>query len=94
MGTDKVRLLRNQRIISFNDQLFLNQPTIGDIDDALDVNGIGEYYNGLWLMCSCAYDMPSILYDKMKKDYRKVSDWEFFRMMAPLLEESDVPAAD
>ena len=33
-------------------------------------------------MCSAAYDMPSVLYD-MKKNFMKVSDWEFFRMMAP-----------
>ena len=83
MAIDKLRLLRNKRSINFSGQLFLNQPTIGEIDELLDEDGISEYYNGLWLLCSCAYDMPSILYDKMKKDYRKVSDWEFFRMMAP-----------
>lgn len=33
-------------------------------------------------MCSAAYDMPSVMYD-MKKNFMKVSDWEFFRMMVP-----------
>ena len=90
MATDRLRLLRNKRRIVFNTtfqersfELILNQPTIGEIDDVLEEDGVNEYYNGLWLLCSCAYDMPSVLYDKMKRDYRKVSDWEFFRMIAP-----------
>ena len=85
MALDKLRILRNKRSISFNDQLFLHQPTIGEIDDTLSEDGINEYYNGLWLLCSCAYDMPSIVYDKLKRDYRHVSDWEFFRIMAPTI---------
>lgn len=68
--------------ISFENTLFLHQPTLNEITDVLGENGDMEFYNGLWLMCSCAYDMPSVLYD-MKKNFMKVSDWEFFRMMAP-----------
>lgn len=68
--------------ISFGDVLFLHQPTLNEITEVLGENGDTEFYNGLWLMCSAAYDMPSIMYD-MKKNFMKVSDWEFFRMMAP-----------
>lgn len=50
--------------------------------EELGDNGDTDFYNGLWLMCSAAYDMPSVMYD-MKKNFMKVSDWEFFRMMAP-----------
>ena len=83
--------------ISFDDILFLHQPTLNEIAEQLGENGDTEFYNGLWLMCSAAYDMPSVLYD-MKKNFMKVSDWEFFRMMAPsvnpdilsmILKESD-----
>lgn len=83
--------------ISFDDILFLHQPTLNEITEALGENGDSEFYNALWLMCSAAYDMPSVLYD-MKKNFMKVSDWEFFRMMAPttnpeilsmILKESD-----
>ena len=62
--------------------LFLHQPTIDEIIDVLGDNGDQEFYNGLWVMCSAAYDMPSVMYD-MKKNFMKVSDWEFFRMMIP-----------
>lgn len=68
--------------ISFDDVLFLHQPTLNEITEALGENGDSEFYNALWLMCSAAYDMPSVMYD-MKKNFMKVSDWEFFRMMAP-----------
>ena len=70
--------------ISFDDILFLHQPTLNEVTEALGENGDTEFYNGLWLMCSAAYDMPSVLYD-MKKNFMNVSDWEFFRMMAPTI---------
>lgn len=84
MVIDKLRLLQNKPI-SFNDVLFLHQPTINEISEVLGENGDQEFYNGLWLMCSAAYDMPSVLYD-MKRNFMKVSDWEFFRMMAPTVD--------
>lgn len=82
MGIDKLRLLRNKPV-SFEDRLFLHQPTLDEISDELGDNGDQEYYNSLWLLCSAAYDMPSFLYDSMKKNFMNVSDWEFFRIVAP-----------
>ena len=82
LAIDKLRLLKNKPI-SFDDTLFLYQPTINEISDALGENGDQEFYNGLWVMCSVAMDMPSVMYDTFKKNFMKVSDWEFFRMLAP-----------
>ena len=69
---DKLRMLRGAPI-KFSDLLTLYQPTLGQIADA----GEQRFLNVLWMMCSCAWDMPAA-FDDMGIDFMTVSDWEFF----------------
>ena len=69
---DKLKLLRGKPII-FSDLLTLYQPTLSQIEEA----GEQQFLNSLWMMCSCAWDMPSAFAD-MGVDFMTVSDWQFF----------------
>ena len=72
MEIDKLKLLRGKPI-KISDLLFIYQPTIGEIDDF----GESRFMNIFWLMCSSAWDMPSV-YADMGINFMSVSDWEFF----------------
>lgn len=69
---DKLKILSGEPII-ISDLLTLYQPNIRQIKDF----GEQKFLNTLWLMCSCAWDMPSAFAD-MGIDFMSVSDWEFF----------------
>ena len=69
---DRLKMLRGAPI-KFSDSLVLYQPTIGQIADA----GEQRFLSVLWMMCSCAWDMPSA-FDDMGIDFMTVSDWQFF----------------
>lgn len=71
-SVDKLKLISGEPII-ISDLLTLYQPTIRQIKDA----GEEKFLNSLWLMCSCAWDMPSA-FDDMGVDFMSVPDWEFF----------------
>ena len=72
MEVDRLKLLRGKPI-KISDLLTIYQPTIGEIEEV----GEQKVFNTLWLMCSCAWDMPSAFAD-MGIDFMSVSDWEFF----------------
>lgn len=72
MEIDKLTLLRG-RPIKFSDLLTIYQPTLGQIEEV----GEQKFFNTLWLMCSCAWDMPSTFADA-GIDFMSVSDWQFF----------------
>lgn len=69
---DKLKVLSGEPI-KISDLLTIYQPTIRDIKDA----GEQKFLNTLWMMCSCAWDMPSA-FDDMGIDFMSVSDWQFF----------------
>lgn len=69
---DKLKVLSGEPI-KISDLLTIYQPTIRDIKDA----GEQKFLNTLWMMCSCAWDMPSVFAD-MGVDFMTVSDWQFF----------------
>lgn len=69
---DKLKVLSGEPI-QISDLLTIYQPTIRDIKDA----GEQKFLNTLWMMCSCAWDMPSA-FDDMGIDFMSVSDWQFF----------------
>ncbi len=69
---DKLKMLRGAPI-KFSDSLILYQPTLGQIADA----GEQRFLNVLWMMCSCAWDMPAA-FDDMGRDFMTISDWQFF----------------
>ena len=69
---DKLKILRGKPI-KISDLLTIYQPTIDQITDA----GEEKFTNTIWLMCSCAWDMPSAFAD-MGRDFMSVSDWQFF----------------
>lgn len=69
---DKLKILSGEPI-KISDLLTIYQPTIRDIKDA----GEQQFLNTLWLMCSCAWDMPSA-FDDIGVDFMSVSDWQFF----------------
>lgn len=69
---DKLQILRGKPI-KISDLLTIYQPTLDQITDA----GEQKVLNTLWMMCSCAWDMPSA-FDDMGIDFMSVSDWEFF----------------
>lgn len=69
---DKLKILRGKPI-KISDLLTIYQPTIDQITDA----GEEKFTNTIWLMCSCAWDMPSTFAD-MGRDFMSVSDWQFF----------------
>ena len=69
---DKLKLLRG-RPIKVSDLLTIRQPTLGEIEEA----GEQKFLNTFWIMCSAAWDMPSVFAD-MGIDFMTVSDWQFF----------------
>lgn len=69
---DRLKLLRG-RPIKISDLLIIRQPTIGEIEEY----GEAKFMNTFWLMCSSAWDMPSV-YADMGIDFMTVSDWDFF----------------
>lgn len=69
---DKLQILRGKPI-KISDLLTIYQPTLDQITDV----GEQKVLNTLWMMCSCAWDMPSA-FDDMGIDFMSVSDWEFF----------------
>ena len=72
MEVDKLKLLRGKPIV-ISDLLTIYQPTIGDIEEF----GEQKFMNIFWMMCSCAWDMPSAFAD-MGIDFMSVPDWDFF----------------
>lgn len=72
MQVDKLKLLRGKPIV-ISDLLTLYQPTLGDIEEF----GESKFMNIFWLMCSSAWDMPSV-YADMGIDFMSVTDWQFF----------------
>ena len=69
---DKLKVLSGEPI-QISDLLTIYQPTIRDIKDA----GEQKFLNTLWMMCSCAWDMPSAFAD-MGIEFMSLSDWQFF----------------
>lgn len=69
---DKLKLLRG-RPIKISDLLTIRQPTLGEIEEA----GEQKFLNTFWIMCSAAWDMPSVFAD-MGVDFMTISDWQFF----------------
>lgn len=69
---DKLKILRGKPIV-ISDLLTIYQPTIGDIEEF----GEQKFMNIFWMMCSCAWDMPSAFAD-MGIDFMSVPDWDFF----------------
>jgi len=69
---DKFKVLSGEPI-KISDLLTIYQPTLRDIKDI----GEQQFLNTLWLMCSCAWDMPSA-FDDIGVDFMTVSDWQFF----------------
>lgn len=55
---DKLKLLRG-RPIKVSDLLTIRQPTLGEIEEA----GEQKFLNTFWIMCSAAWDMPSVFAD-------------------------------
>ena len=66
MQVDKLKLLRGKPIV-ISDLLTLYQPTLGDIEEF----GESKFMNIFWLMCSSAWDMPSV-YADMGIDFMSV----------------------
>lgn len=69
---DKLKVLSGEPI-KISDLLTIYQPTLRQIKDA----GEQRVLNTLWMMCSCAWDMPSA-FDDIGIDFMSVSDWQFF----------------
>lgn len=69
---DKLKILRGKPI-KISDSLTIYQPTLGQIEEV----GEQKVLNVIWMMCSCAWDMPSA-FDDMGIDFMSVSDWQFF----------------
>ena len=69
---DRLSFLRGKPI-KISDLVTIYQPTIGQIEEV----GEQKFLNTFWIMCSCAWDMPSTFAD-MGIDFMSVSDWEFF----------------
>lgn len=69
---DKLKILRGKPI-KISDLLTIYQPTIGEIEEV----GEQKVLNALWMMCSCAWDMPATFAD-MGIDFMSVPDWQFF----------------
>jgi len=74
-SVDKLKLISGEPIV-ISDLLTLYQPTIRQIKDA----GEQMFLNSIWIMCSCAWDMPST-FDDMGIDFMSVPDWAFFRQV-------------
>ncbi len=72
MEVDRLKLLRG-RPIKISDLLTIYQPTLGQIEEV----GEQKFFNTVWLMCSCAWDMPSTFADA-GIDFMSVPDWQFF----------------
>ena len=69
---DKLKVLSGEPI-KISDLLTIYQPTIREIKDV----GEQKFLNTVWIMCSCAWDMPSAFAD-IGVDFMSVSDWQFF----------------
>lgn len=69
---DKLKMLRG-RPIKISDLLTIYQPTLGEIEEA----GEQKFINSAWIMCSSAWDMPSVFADA-GIDFMSVPDWQFF----------------
>lgn len=72
MEVDKLKLLRGKPIV-ISDLLTIYQPTLGEIEEY----GESKFMSIFWIMCSSAWDMPSVFAD-MGVDFMSVSDFEFF----------------
>lgn len=73
---DRLKILRG-RPIKFSDLLTIYQPTLGQIEEA----GEQRFFNSIWLLCSAAWDMPSLFAD-MGIDFMSVPDWQYFIRVA------------
>ena len=69
---DRLKLLRGKPI-HLSDLLTIYQPTLGEIEEV----GEQKFFNTFWMMCSCAWDIPSTFADA-GIDFMTVSDWNFF----------------
>ena len=69
---DKLKVLSGEPI-KISDLLTIYQPTIREIKDI----GEQKFLNTIWIICSCAWDMPSAFAD-IGVDFMSVSDWQFF----------------
>ena len=83
MEIDRLKLLRG-RPIKISDLLIIRQPTIGEIEEF----GESKFMSIFWMMCSCAWDMPSLYADK-GINFMSVSDWQFFLQQAHSLTPED-----
>lgn len=72
MEIDRLKFLRGKPI-KVSDLLYIYQPTIDQIEEF----GEQKFMSIFWIMCSCAWDMPSIFADR-GIDFMSVSDFEFF----------------
>lgn len=84
MELDKLTLIAGDPIV-VNDWIQIKQPTLNDIKKI----GESEYYNVLWTLCSSPWDMPSML-DDIGIDFMSISEWDFFRMLLPMVTNVDL----
>lgn len=83
MAIDELKLLRGKPI-KISDLLIIKQPTIDEVTDF----GESNFMNVFWLMCSSAWDMPSVFADQ-GINFMSVSDWEFFLQTVHNLTQKD-----
>ena len=76
MDIDRLKILSGDPI-PVCDGITLYQPTLRQIKDF----GEDKFYSSIWMLCSSAWDMPS-LFDDMGIDFMTVSDWFFFIQIA------------
>jgi len=69
---DRLKILRGRPIV-ISDLLTIYQPTLGQIEEV----GEQRFFNAVWLMCSCAWDMPAAFAD-IGVDFMSVPDWQYF----------------
>ena len=81
---DKLKLLRGRPVV-ISDLLTLYQPTLGQIEEF----GEQRFFNNVWMMCSCAWDMPSAFAD-IGIDFMTVSDWQFFIQITHAYSAEDI----
>lgn len=75
MDVDKLKVLSGEPI-KLNG-ITLYQPTLRQIKEF----GEDNFYSTFWMLCSSAWDMPS-LFDDIGVDFMTVSDWQFFMQIA------------
>lgn len=64
-----------------NNSLIIHHPTVGEIIDS----GEQDYWFTVNNICATASDIKHILFDKFKKFYNEVDDFEVFRILTPRL---------